>query len=210
MKTFLQVPFVVALSLFAVSCSSTRTGASVKSSNSAKVLTIDEYNKFAQEIVGAISGRIIRFNTSESKQLGPVILAIGDFKDKTSQYSANFANSKDVMYGQIREVLINQGLASVNMDMAGSGGEVDSLLASINSLRASGEYNQSTVAGPGKRLAPELILWGDIISIKFKDGRKTNYQYALNVRLLSVETGASIFEKQVQLPKQFIRGWFGA
>ena len=66
MKTFLQVPFVVALSLFAVSCSSTRTGGSVKSSNSAKVITIDEYNAFAQEILTLIKPRLMRYDQLES------------------------------------------------------------------------------------------------------------------------------------------------
>ena len=210
MKIFPQVPVAIALSLLAVSCSTTRTSSNVVRSNSADVITMEEYNQFAQEILGVITPRVNQYkNDSSRRRRGPVVLAIGDFKDKTSQYNANFESSKDVMYGQIRQVIVNSGLASVNMDIPGSGGDTDSLLASIKSLRAAGEYDQSTVTGPGRRQAPELIVWGDIISIKFEDGRNKNYQYALNVRLLDVATGGSIFEQQVQLDKQYYRGWFG-
>ena len=57
------------------------------------------------------------------------------------------------MYGQIRQAIVNSGLASVSMDVAAEERDVDSLLANINSLRASGEYDQSTVVGPGRRQA---------------------------------------------------------
>jgi len=95
------------------------------------------------------------------------------------------------------------------MDMAGSGGDVDSLLSQIDSLRNSGEYDQSTTTKAGSAQAPELILWGDIISIKFKDGRKSNFEYALNLRLINTSTRLTIFEEQVQLKKQYIKGFFG-
>ena len=210
MKIFPQIPVAIALSLLAVSCSTTRTSSNVVRSNSAQTITMEEYNQFAQEILGVITPRVNQYkNDSSRMRRGPVVLAIGDFEDKTSQYSDNFKIDKDVMYGQIRQVIVNSGLASVSMDMAGSGGDTDSLLKSINSLRASGEYDQSMVPGPGRREVPELILWGDIISITFEDGRNKNYQYALNVRLLDVATGGSIFEQQVQLDKQFYKGWFG-
>lgn len=181
----------------------------MRSANSAKVITMQEYNAFAQEILGVVKPRLEVYKNDRVTRRGPVILAIGDFKDKTSQYSANFANSKDVMYGQIRQVLVNSGLASVNMDLAGTGGDVDSLLKEIDSLRLSMAVDQATVAAPGSMPAPELILWGDIISIKFRDGRTDNYQYALNVRLVDTTTRGTIFEQQVQLDKQFYKGWFG-
>ena len=198
------------LVVMAPSCASTRTGGDVKSSNNAKTLTLDEWNQFAVEILSTVEGRLNLYRNDGSRtRQGPIVLAIGDFKNKTSQPLANFSTTKDVMYGQIRKVLVNSGLVSVNMDMAGGGGDVDTLLGQIDSLRNSGEYDQSTTTQAGSAQAPELILWGDIISINFKDGRKSNFEYALNLRLINTSTRLTIFEEQVQLKKQYIKGFFG-
>jgi len=210
MKPTATLLLTATLAVLASSCSSTRTGGDVKSSNDAKVLTMDEWNAFAQEILSTIEGRLnVYRNDSGRARRGPVVLAIGDFKNKTSQPLANFGTTKDVMYGQIRKVLVNSGLASVNMDMAGSGGDVDSLLGEIASLRASGEYDPATTTRAGSAQAPELILWGDIITITFDEGRRDNYEYALNLRLIDTSSRLTIFEEQVQLKKQYTRGWFG-
>ena len=187
-------------------CSSTRVGSDRSSANSAKVITMDEYNKFAQDILTILQPRLVM----ERQQRGrAVVLAIGGFKNKTGSPLANFGTHKDIMYGQIRKTLVNSGLAQVDMDMAGSGGDVDSLLGSLPSLRDSNEYDQSTVAGPGSKIFPDFIVWGDIISITFKDGRNTNYDYAVDLRLIDARTDLTVFEDQVQLSKQFTKGIFG-
>jgi len=167
---------------------------------------MDEYNKFAQDILTILQPRLVM----ERQQRGrAVVLAIGGFKNKTGSPLANFGTHKDIMYGQIRKTLVNSGLAQVDMDMAGSGGDVDSLLGSLPSLRDSNEYDQSTVAGPGSKIFPDFIVWGDIISITFKDGRNTNYDYAVDLRLIDARTDLTVFEDQVQLSKQFTKGIFG-
>lgn len=181
------------------------------SANNAKLISMEEYNQFANEILTAITPRLTQFKDSPGRPWrGPVVLAIGDFKNKTAQPLANFSTSKDVMYGQIRQVIVNSGLATVNMSVAGTGGDVDGLLKNIAALATSDLSDGAGVGMLGKRQVPELILWGDIISISFRDGRRTSYQYALNVRLLDTQTGGSVFEQQVQLDKQFYRGWFGS
>ncbi len=167
---------------------------------------MEEYNKFAQDILTSLQPRLFR----ERQQRGKAaVLAIGDFRNKTGSPLANFGTHKDIMYGQIRKTLVNSGLAQVSMGVTGSGGDVDSLLQSISSLRDSIEYDQSTVPGPRSAKGPEFIVWGDIISIQFKDGRHTNYDYALDLRLIDARTGLTVFEDQVQLSKQFTKGWFG-
>jgi len=65
------------------------------------------------------------------------------------------------------------------------------------------------VAGPGSKIFPDFIVWGDIISITFKDGRNTNYDYAVDLRLIDARTDLTVFEDQVQLSKQFTKGIFG-
>ena len=207
-----QTPRILVVSILVgaaalCSCANTRTGSDRASANSAKEIRMQEYNKFAQDILSILQERLVE----ERKQLGrPVVLAIGDFKNKTSNPLADFGRHKDIMYGRIRKTLVNSGLAQVNMGVKDLGGEVDSLLQSISSLRDSIEYDQSTVAGPGSKIAPDFIVWGDIISITFKDGRNTNYDYALDLRLIDARTGLTVFEDQVQLSKQFTKGIFGS
>lgn len=208
MKKTAKIITLTSLAILAASCSSTRVGSNVKSSNSAKTITMEEWNTFANDILTTITPTLERRYYKKGEN--PVVIAIGDFKNKTSNPLASFENSKDVMYGQIRKTLVNSGLATVNMDMAGSGGDVDSLLGDLASLRMSGEYDQSTTTKAGSAQAPELILWGDIITIKFTEGRTTRTDYALNLRLIDTSTRTTVFEEQVQLKKSFTKGLFGA
>jgi PBP1b-binding outer membrane lipoprotein LpoB len=169
---------------------------------------MDEWSSFAGQILTTITPAIdARWR---AKGMSPVVIAIGDFKNKTSQPLASFETSKEVMYQQIRRALVNSGKMTVNMDLAGSGGEVDSLIGSLDSLRMSGEYDQSTTTKAGSAQAPELVLWGDIISVKYEEGRTTNYGYALNLRLIDTSTRTTVVEEQVQLSKQFTKGLFGS
>ena len=188
------------------SCSTNRVSSDRTSINNSKTITMAEYNKFAQDILTILEPRL----TKVAVQLGrPAVLAIGDFRNKTSNSLGDFGTHKDIMYGQIRKTLVNSGLAQVNMDVAGGGGDVDSLLQSMASLRDSIEYDQSTVAGPGTSKAPDFIVWGDIINVEYSEGRTTNNDYALNLRLIEVASKLTVFEDQVQLSKQFTKGLFG-
>ena len=56
---------------------------------------------------------------------------------------------------------------------------------------------------------PEWVLFGEIDSIESRSGRRTQYDYAVNLRLLSVRDGASVWEDQIVFTKQFEKGLFG-
>jgi hypothetical protein len=53
------------------------------------------------------------------------------------------------------------------------------------------------------------VLFGEIVSIESREGRRTQYDYAVNLRLLSVRDGASVWEDQIVFTKQFEKGLFG-
>ena len=55
----------------------------------------------------------------------------------------------------------------------------------------------------------EWVLFGEIVSIESREGRRTQYDYAVNLRLLSVRDGASVWEDQIVFTKQFEKGLFG-
>ena len=114
-----RLPLFLLIALLAA-CSTTRVGSGTKSSNSSKVITQLEYNQWAGDIVISITPRLQAALTAPGRvRTGPVVLAMGDFKDKTAQAGANFTVTKDTLYGQVRKQLVNTGLVAISMDGRG-------------------------------------------------------------------------------------------
>jgi len=201
------VPALLLLCALLAACSTTRTGGEIKSVNSAKTITASEWASFAEAMKESIvqTGVVDRYRGPDG---GPVVVVVGDFANDTNR--PDFARTKDVMYNEIRKTLVNTGKIAVNMDFAGSGGSADSIVQQIAQLRASGEYDASTVPEAGRKQAPRLILNGQFVNIEFEEGRTKQYDYACAVRLIDVEKGYSVWEDQVIFPKQFTRGIFGS
>ena len=210
MKTLSTLAICSSL-IIAAGCGSTRTGSDVKSTNSAKTLTAQEWNGFGKMIVDEINqtGVITRYYGKNGGK--PVVLGIGDFDNSTGRMSQNFARTKDVMYASIRSALVNGtgGMVSINMDVKGSGGRTDSLVQDSGQLRGSQEYDQSTTTQFGQAQAYALVLTGQIVTIEYEDGRTTRFDYAVNVILTDAKTRGSVFEKQIIFPKEMSRGLFG-
>lgn len=207
---------VLALSLVTLlgstSCSSTGSGSSARSANSAKKLTASEWQDFASTISDTISQAKVIDRYFEQNGGKPVMLGIGDFRNDVARISqTNFEREKDVMYSAIRESLVNGtgGKVSVTMDVAGDGGKTDSLVQGSGQLRGSIEYDQSTTTKVGQAQAYQLVLSGQIVTIEYSEGRTDRYDYAVNVQLTDASTRGTVFEKQVTLPKTFTRGFFG-
>ena len=116
------------------------------------------------------------------------------------------------MYNEIRKSLVNTGLVRVSMLGAGGSEDVDTVLAQIKEdMRNDPEFsNDSNVDDLGQAKKPEWVLFGEIVSIESREGRRTQYDYAVNLRLLSVRDGASVWEDQIVFTKQFEKGLFGA
>jgi PBP1b-binding outer membrane lipoprotein LpoB len=186
------------------SCATNRTGSNRVSANNSKIITMDEYNQFAQDILSILQQKLQTLRNDRGGR--PVRLAIGEFKNKTSNSLGDFGTHKDILYGQIRKVLVNSGLAQVSMDV---GEDTSRVVQENSSLRNSIEYDQSTVRQTGSMKNAEFIIWGDIVNISYSEGRTTNNDYALDLRLVDNESGYTVFEDQVQLQKQFTKGFFG-
>ena len=207
---------VLALSLVTLlgstSCSSTGSGSTAKSVNSAKTLTASDWMDFASTISDTISQAKVIDRYFAQNGGRPVILGIGDFSNAVSRIGQRkFDREKEVMYAAIRESLVNGtgGKVSVTMDAKGSGGKTDSLVQGSDQLRGSIEYDQSTTTKAGQAQAYQLVLSGQIVTIEYSEGRTDRYDYAVNVQLTDASTRGTVFEKQVTLPKTFTRGFFG-
>ena len=207
---------VLALSLVTLlgstGCSSTGSGPSAKSVNSAKTLTASEWMDFASTISDTISQAKVIDRYFAQNGGRPVMLGIGDFRNSVSRIAPeNFKREKDVMYAAIRESLVNGtgGKVSVTMDAAGDGGKTDSLVQGSGQLRNDPEYDPTSTTKLGQAQAYQLVLTGQIVTIEYSEGRTDRYDYAVNVQLTDVSTRGTVFEKQAILPKTFTRGLFG-
>ena len=197
--------------IIAAGCQATRTGSAVKSTNSAKTLTANEWDTFAKLIVDEISQTGVINRYWREKGGNPVVLGFGDWSNDVARIGQEFTRTKDIMYRSIEAALINGtgGMVSVNMDVMGSGGRIDSLVQGGGQLRGSAEYDQSTTTKFGQAQAYQLVLTGQIVTIEYTEGRTTRFDYAVNVILTDAKTRGSVFEKQIIFPKEMSRGIFG-
>lgn len=190
----------------ASSCSTTRTGGEVKSVNEAKTITADEWAMFAQNMKDSMiqTGVLERYRGPNGE---PVVIVVGDFLNDTDQ--PDFTRTQQIMRNEITKTFVNSGVAEVNMDFAGTGGSVDTIVQKIHELEKSDVYDQTTTTGLRKAQAPRLVLHGQFINVTIKEGRTTQYDYACAVKLIDVSSRSSKWEEQVIFPKQFTRGIFG-
>ena len=208
----LSIALTLTALLGATACSSTRVGSRARTVNDAKTLTANEWVDFADAISDAINASEVIDRYYRLGGAKPVVLGIGDFSASVGRMSQkDFARTKDVMYAALRESLVNStgGMASINMDVAGTGGRTDSLVQGSDQLRGDPEYDQATVTQAGQAQAYKLVLTGQIVTIESREGRTTGFDYAVNLTLTDASTRGSVFEKQVILPKTFTRGIFG-
>jgi PBP1b-binding outer membrane lipoprotein LpoB len=187
-------------------CSTTRVGDDVKSVNDAKTITASEWAMFADKMKNAMveTGILERYRGENGE---PVVIAVGDFLNDTD--NPDFTRQQAIMRNEITKTFVNANVAQVNMDFAGSGGSVDSVIQKIHELQGSAVYDQTTTTGLRSAKAPRLVLHGQFISTTVRAGRTTQYDYACAVKLIDVESRTTRFEEQILFPKQFTRGIFG-
>lgn len=185
-------------------CSQTQT--TTASVNDAKVLTGQDWTDVAQQMVTSITRRDLPATYASNGQ--PVVIAVGDFKNQTTR--PQFTRQKDFMYNALQTALVNSGQFTVNMDIAGAGGDIEDLIRDARTLRFDPEYNEQTTTREGTLRAPSLILYGEINSIRAEQGRTTQYDYQVNTRLIDVETGEAIWFGTVPLTKTFTRSFLGS
>jgi len=76
--------------------------------------------------------------------------------------------------------------------------------------KESGMVDPTTRVAIGKQIGADLILYGDIISIVKKEGRKQDIYYKINLELADLETGLIEWSEEEEIRKQAkksIIGW---
>ncbi|HBS27988.1 MAG TPA: hypothetical protein DEB06_00720 [Phycisphaerales bacterium] len=168
-------------------------------------LTADDWRWAAAQMVQQMNenGILAKYRGPANE---PVVVAIGDFQNRTS--NLNFSFNRRFMSNTIETALINSGQATVNMDITGTGGSVDGLLKGIQDLRGSPQYDPTTYAG-GKARIPALILFGSVDAASVSEGRRTQYDYQVNVRLLDTQTRTAVWSGLVDFTKRLNRAVIG-
>ena len=204
-RTIKAVLIATSLAALAAAPACSRTTYSNRAANRADTLIASDWSMFADHVVASIDSN--RLASRYSRDGRPPVIVIGDFKNRTS--NASFTRQKDFMYNEVQAALVNSGMFTVNMDIAGAGGDIEPLIREIRQLRDSDEYDQRTTQPRGRLRAPDLILYGEINRIIARAGRSTQYDYQVNTRMIDAETGEAVWFGTIPLSKSFTRGLLG-
>ena len=101
----------------------------------------------------------------------------------------------------IRVELLNSGKVVITTAVGGSGPE-DLMSMQARQLRASAEFNQSTVAKQGQMVAPDLSLSGKIIQQNNRvDGGAQRVDYDFMLTMTDIKTGLAFWEGKETISK---------
>ncbi|MDI9349711.1 MAG: penicillin-binding protein activator LpoB [Candidatus Symbiobacter sp.] len=127
---------------------------------------------------------------------GRFVLAISRVTNDTMQRF-----DTDVLVKKIRVALLNSGKVVVTTAVGANGAE-DNMAMEARKLRESKEFNQATVAGQGKMIAPDLSLSGKIIQRDTRinsSEKRVDYYFQLSVT--DIETGLAFYENETKINK---------
>jgi len=107
----------------------------------------------------------------------------------------------DQLIKKIRVKLLQSGKVVVTTAVGAKGPE-DKMSIEIRRLRRSKEFNQSTVAGKGRMIAPDLSLSGKIIQRNVNVNRGTQrVEYYIHLTLTEINTGLAFWEGETVISK---------
>ncbi|MCX8506220.1 MAG: penicillin-binding protein activator LpoB [Alphaproteobacteria bacterium] len=107
----------------------------------------------------------------------------------------------DLLVKKIRVALLNSGKVQVTTAVSANGAE-DVMSFEARKLRDSKEFNQATVAGTGKMIAPDISLSGKIIQRDTRVSEKEKrVDYYFQLSVTAVETGLAFYENETQILK---------
>ena len=177
-------------------CRTPTTNIDTANDTAGAVAAIDyrDLRKATTEILNSLfaSGRFRKADGSYS------VMTIGNIKNNTTQRF-----DTDTLVAQITEELTNSGQVLITSAVAATADNRDEMVSGVRSLRSDDEFNQSTIAGKGQLLAPELSLSGKIDQreIRMDNGDK-QIEYYIQLRITDISSGLQWWQKQVFFGKR--------
>jgi len=131
------------------------------------------------------------------------VIAIGTIKNDTMQRF-----DTDILIKKIRTTLLNSGRAQVTTGFQNNAPAEDGTTYAVRDVRDNPEYDQSTVAGRGTLVAPNMSLTGKMLqrNLKLDSGWfssvDTRVEYYLQLTLSDVKTGLAVWEDEQPIIKE--------
>jgi uncharacterized protein (TIGR02722 family) len=155
-----------------------------------------DYRDFRQA-ANELTQSLIQSGRLSKKTGGRYVMATGRVINDTMQR----IDTNQLMV-EIEDSLTNSGLVAMTAAV-GHGGNRDDMIYETRELRKSGEFNQSTVAGEGQLIAPELSIHGKITQRDIKySGSKTQVEYMFRLYVKDLSSGMVFWQKQVPIIKR--------
>ena len=133
------------------------------------------------------------------KQKTKPVIAIGNIVNDTAQRF-----DTDILTKKIRTTILKSGSAQIATNFSGE----DTVSNTVRNVRGNDEYDQSTVAGKGNLVAPNMSLSGKMLqrNMKLNSGwfssNDTRVEYYLQMTLTDLKTGLSVWEDEQPIIKQ--------
>ena len=127
------------------------------------------------------------------------VIAIANIKNDTAQRF-----DTDILTKKIRSTLLKSGKAQIATAFSGE----DTTTNKMRDQRSNDEYNQSTIAGKGTLVAPNMSLSGKMLqrNLKLQSGWfssvDTRVEYYLQLTLTDLKTGLSVWEDEQPIVKE--------
>lgn len=129
---------------------------------------------------------------------GRYVLAVSSVMNDTMQHI-----DTDQLVKKIRVALLKSGKVVVTTAVSANGPEDAMAMQTRKELRGNEEFDQKTVAGKGKMIAPDLSLSGKIIQRNVSiDRSRQQVEYYFQMTLTDVKTGLAVWEDEKVIGKR--------
>jgi uncharacterized protein (TIGR02722 family) len=155
-----------------------------------------DYRDF-QTAAGEAVGSMLQSGALNKRDGGRYVLVVSRVINDTMQRI-----DTDQLVKKIRIDLLQSGKVVVTTAVGPNGPE-DRMAMQTRELRQSEEFNQSTVAGKGRMIAPELSLSGKILqrNIRVSSGTQ-QVEYYFQLTLTDINTGLAFWEGESFIGKR--------
>ncbi len=127
------------------------------------------------------------------------VIAVANIKNDTMQRF-----DTDILIKKIRTTILKSGRAQIATNFTGE----DTTSNTVRNTRGNAEYDQSTFAGTGTLIAPNMSLSGKMLqrNLKIQSGWfssvDTRVEYYLQLTLTDLKTGLSVWEDEQPIVKE--------